>query len=405
MKEVEIIEEVNQISFPKLGWKFNINPTAFKIGSIEIQWYGILITLGLVLAVLYCFPKMKRFGIDSDRAFDAVIGGVIGGIIGARAYYVIFNWSEYKGNFKEIFNTRGGGLAIYGGLIGAVLVGLLICKIRKVKMLPMLDVSVLGFLIGQGIGRWGNFVNQEAFGSNTDSLFGMTGGRIQAELVWQTTDMEGNLYQKGTEVFANYAVHPCFLYESLWCIAGFILLSLWSKRRKYDGQIFLMYLGWYGIERFFVEGLRTDSLMLGNIRVSQMLSAVLVAVSVILQIVLFFRRRRDPERFVLYANTDESRQLIEESKRKRMGMPVEDIRSIMDDDDDEEFFDDDDLDDDDDDDDVEDTENEDQGEEISDDKNADEKDTDNIDPKNNKDKSKKTKDTKAEKSEKTKEEK
>lgn len=398
MTEVKKIEEVNQISFPKLGWKFNIDPTAFKIGSIEIQWYGILITLGLVLAVLYCFPKMKRFGIDSDRAFDAVIGGVIGGIIGARAYYVIFNWSEYKGNFKEIFNTRGGGLAIYGGLIGAVLVGLLICKIRKVKMLPMLDVSVLGFLIGQGVGRWGNFVNQEAFGANTDSLFGMTGGRIQAELSWQTTDMAGDMYQKGTEVFANYAVHPCFLYESLWCIAGFILLSLWSKRRKYDGQIFLMYLGWYGIERFFVEGLRTDSLMMGNIRVSQMLSAVLVAVSVILQIVLFFRRRRDPERFVLYANTDESRQLIEESKRKRMGMPVEDIRSIMDDDIEEEFFDDDDLDDDDDEDaaaDMEDAENED----------LDEEDPDNINSNNNKEESKNTKDTKAEKSEKNKEEK
>ncbi len=341
MKAVEKITELDKISFPKLGWEFKIDPTAFRIGNLEIQWYGILITLGLVLAVLYCMPKMKRFGLDADRAIDAVIGGVIGGIIGARAYYVIFNWSEYKGDFKEIFNTRGGGLAIYGGIIGAVLVGLLICKLRKVKMLPMLDITVLGFLIGQGIGRWGNFINQEAYGTNTDSLFGMTGGRIQAELAWESTDISGDMAQKGIEVFADYAVHPCFLYESLWCLLGFVILAFISKHRKYDGQIFLMYLGWYGAERFFVEGLRTDSLMVGNIRVSQLLSAVLFVVSVVLQIVIFSRRRRDPEAFVLYANTEESRRLIEESRRKRMGVPVEDIGLGADDDDiEEEFFDD-----------------------------------------------------------------
>lgn len=340
MKTVEKITELDKISFPKLGWEFKIDPTAFRIGNLEIQWYGILITLGLVLAVIYCMPKMKRFGLDADRAIDAVIGGVIGGIIGARAYYVIFNWSEYKGDFKEIFNTRGGGLAIYGGIIGAVLVGLLICKLRKVKMLPMLDITVLGFLIGQGIGRWGNFINQEAYGMNTDSLFGMTGGRIQAELAWESTDMSGDMAQKGIEVFADYAVHPCFLYESLWCLLGFVILAFISKHRKYDGQIFLMYLGWYGAERFFVEGLRTDSLMIGNIRVSQLLSAVLFVVSVVLQIVIFSRRRRDPEAFVLYANTEESRRLIEEASRKRMGVPAEDSGLGEDDNDTEEFADD-----------------------------------------------------------------
>ncbi|MBQ8180676.1 MAG: prolipoprotein diacylglyceryl transferase [Ruminococcus sp.] len=339
MKAVERIEDLNKISFPKLGWEFNIDPTAFKIGSLEIQWYGIIITLGLVLAVLYCIPRMKRFGIDSDRAIDAVIGGVLGGIVGARAYYVIAEWDEYKGNIKEIFNTRGGGLAIYGGIIGALLVGLLICRIRKVKALPMLDVTVLGFLIGQGIGRWGNFINQEAYGSNTDSLFGMTGGRIQSELMWETTYLDGNMAQEGIEVFADYAVHPCFLYESLWCLLGFVILAFISKHRKYDGQIFLMYLGWYGAERFVVEGLRTDSLMAGNIRISQLLSAVIFVVSVILQIVIFFKRRRDPEAFVLYANTEESRQLIEESRRKRMGVPAEDIHLSVDDDFEEEFSD------------------------------------------------------------------
>lgn len=339
MKAVERIEDLNKISFPKLGWEFSIDPTAFKIGSLEIQWYGIIITLGLVLAVLYCIPRMKRFGIDSDRAIDAVIGGVLGGIVGARVYYVIWEWDEYKGNIKEIFNTRGGGLAIYGGIIGALLVGLLICKIRKVKALPMLDVTVLGFLIGQGIGRWGNFINQEAYGTNTDSLFGMTGGRIQSELMWETTYLDGNMAQEGIEVFADYAVHPCFLYESLWCLLGFVILAFISKRRKYDGQLFLMYLGWYGAERFVVEGLRTDSLMVGNIRISQLLSAVIFIVSVVIQTVIFFKRRRDPEAFVLYANTEESRQLIEESRRKRMGVPAEDIHLSVGDDYEEEFSD------------------------------------------------------------------
>lgn len=330
MTEVERITELNEIRFPKLGWTFNIDPTAFKIGNVEIQWYGIIITLGLLLALIYCFPKMKRFGLDADRTIDAVIGGVIGGIIGARVYYVIFNWDEYKGNFKEMLNTRNGGLAIYGGIIGALLIGLLICKLRKIKILPMLDITVLGFLIGQGVGRWGNFINQEAFGTNTDSFLGMTGGRIQQTIINQT-QIGGEMYSNGnvTMLWEN-PVHPCFLYESLWCLLGFVLLSAWSKRRKYDGQIFLMYLAWYGLERFVVEGMRTDSLMFGELRVSQVLSAVIFIASVIIQIVMFSRIRREPESYVLYANTRESRLLLEESRRRRMGVPIEDSRTELD---------------------------------------------------------------------------
>jgi phosphatidylglycerol:prolipoprotein diacylglycerol transferase len=353
--EVERIHDTTEIYFPKLGWKFFINPTAFKIGGFEIQWYGILITLGLIAALVYCFPRMKRFGLDSDRAVDAVIGGVLGGIVGARLYYVLFNLDDYaKGSAKEtikaIVNTREGGLAIYGGLIGATVIGLLICKLRKVKMLPMLDVTVLGFLIGQGIGRWGNFVNQEAFGSNTSSFLGMTGGKIQDTIYYNTTFLDGTM---DSSVDYLKTVHPCFLYESLWCILGFFVLSWFSKRRKFDGQILLMYLSWYGLERFFVEGLRTDSLYFGKIRISQALSAVLFVVSVILLIILFSKYRRDPEAFELYVNTEESHKLIEEGRRKRMGLPVEDIYSasadeedIIDDFDDEDF--DDDFDDDDD---------------------------------------------------------
>ena len=314
MTEVQTISDPNIVSFPKIGWEFHIDPTAFTVFGLDIQWYGIIIVTGLLLAILYCFPQMKKFGIDPDRAIDAVIGGVIGGIIGARIYYVAFRWDEYRGDIKAILNTRNGGLAIYGGIIGAILVGLLICKIRKVKMLPMLDITVIGFLIGQGIGRWGNFVNQEAFGTNTDSLFGMTGGRIQQTILQNSAYLDGEMYQKGLQMSEKYAVHPCFLYESAWCLLGFVILAFFSKRRKYDGQIFLMYMAWYGAERFVVEGLRTDSLMIGNIRISQALSLIICIVSIILQIIFHFRVKRDPESYVLYVDTEESKLLLAESK-------------------------------------------------------------------------------------------
>ena len=352
----------HRIEFPNLGFGVTIDPTAFTVFGLDIQWYGIIITLGLILAILYVFPRMKRFGIDSDRAVDAVIGGVLGGIVGARLYYVAMKWDEYsKGSFGETFkaviNTRKGGLAIYGGILGAILVGFIICKIRKVRILPMLDVTVLGLLIGQGVGRWGNFVNQEAFGTNTDFFFGMTGGTIQ-RTINNAVQIGGEMYNNGNpEMMWEKAVHPCFLYESVWCILGFVILAFLSKGRRYDGQILLMYMAWYGFERFFVEGLRTDSLMIGNIRVSQALSAIIFIVSVVLQIVMFFRTKRDPESFVLYANTEESRMLIEESRRKAMGIKGADammggndeigelsddddeIGILPDEDDDDEFFD------------------------------------------------------------------
>ena len=315
--ELERINDVTEIQFPKLGWTFHIDPTAFSVGGIDIQWYGVIIVTGLILALLYVLPRMKRFGLDADRAIDAIIGGVIGGIIGARAYYVLLRWDEYKGDLKAILNTRNGGLAIYGGLIGAILVGLVICKVRKVKMLPMLDIVSLGFLIGQGIGRWGNFVNQECFGSNTDWLLSMTGGRIQNTIIEQTSlGGEMNINGNATMMW-NMGVHPCFFYESMGCLLGFLVLSFWSKRRKYDGQIFLMYLAWYGTVRFFIEGLRTDSLMAGSLKFSQMVSAVMVVASVILQLVMLSKRKRDPESCTLYADTEESKKLLEESLLKR----------------------------------------------------------------------------------------
>lgn len=338
--EVSRISDLNEISFPKLGWTFHIDPTAFTVFGVSIQWYGIIITLGMLLAFVYCLPKMRRFGLDLDRAADPIIGGIIGGIIGARIYYVLWKWDEYKWDWKAMINTRNGGLAIYGGIIGALAVGLLICKLRKVKYLPMLDVTVLGLLIGQGVGRWGNFVNQEAFGTNTDFFLGMTGGRIQDTII-SSTQIGGDMYNSGIEMYWEKTVHPCFLYESLWCLLGFVLLAWYSKRRKYDGQLLLMYMAWYGAERFVVEGLRTDSLYIGKIRVSQALSAIIFIVSVIIQIVMFFRIKRDPESYELYANTEESRLLIEETRRKKLGISAEDVKI---DPDDESVFDDDDTD-------------------------------------------------------------
>lgn len=329
-----MIQNPNTIQFPKLGWEFEINPTAFTVFGIDIQWYGIIIAIGLLLAVLYCFPRMKHFGIDSERATDAVIGGVIGGIIGARLYFVSMKWDEYrkdtlKDTFLAIINTRNGGLAIYGGIIGALIVGLIICKIRKVRFLPMLDIAVLGFLIGQGIGRWGNFVNQEAFGINTDFFLGMTGGRIQY-VINNEMQIGGSMYENGLEMLWEQPVHPCFLYESVWCLLGFAIFALYSKHRKYDGQILLMYMAWYGAERAVVEGLRTDSLMVGNVRISQLVSVVILVGSIILQIIIGLKVKRDPESHVLYVNTEESRLLIEETRLKLKGDKDEEIGILPD---------------------------------------------------------------------------
>lgn len=315
MTEVERITDPNRILFPNLNIDVTINSTAFTIFGLEIQWYGLIITFGLLLAMLFCFPRMKKFGIDPDRAIDAVIGGIVGGIIGARLYYVLLKWEDYAGDIKAILNFRNGGLAIYGGIIGAILLGGLICKIRKVKLTPMLDIASIGFLIGQGIGRWGNFVNQEAFGTNTDSLFAMTGGTIQNTIINQTTYMDGAMYELG--VSESFGVHPCFLYESVWCLLGFAILAFWIKRRKFDGQIFLMYLTWYGAGRAVIEGLRTDSLMAGYMRASQVLAIILAVCSLLLHIIVLAKIKRcNGEGFELYVDTEESKMLIAQSEEK-----------------------------------------------------------------------------------------
>lgn len=307
--------EKDQVVFPRLGLEFSISDTAFTLFGMEIKWYGILIALGMLLAMIYGFSQMKKYGVDPDRAMDAVLGGILGGLVGARIYYVVMSWDSYAGDWKAIFNLRNGGLAIYGGLIGAILVGGLVAKFRKVRLLPLFDVCGIGFLLGQGIGRWGNFTNQEAFGCNTRSLFGMSSGKIQQ---WIMNHGDTATLAPGDVMEVSQPVHPCFLYESVWCLLGFVLLAIFAKKiRKYDGQIFLIYIAWYGLGRFFIEGLRTDSLMIGSLRVSQGLAAVCVIVSVILQIVIGLKVKRMGSDYQLYVNTEESKQLIKESEEKR----------------------------------------------------------------------------------------
>lgn len=258
----------HEVQFPGLGITINVNPVAFSIGNFDVYWYGILIGIGFLLAVLYGFSSCKKMNINKDHLFDAVIAGLIGGVIGARLYYVAFYpGNKYLENPLEIFAIHSGGLGIYGGIIGGLLCGALVAKWRKMNVLAVLDVASIGYLIGQCIGRWGNFINQEAFGSATTLPWGM--------------------YSEVTAQDVVGYVHPCFLYESLLCLLGFIVLHIFTRRfRQYDGQTFLLYIVWYGVSRFFIEGLRTDSLLLPGIdlRVSQVLAAASVLAAVILLI-------------------------------------------------------------------------------------------------------------------------
>lgn len=295
------------VEFPKLGFSFNIDPIAFKIGSFEIYWYGILIALGFILALIYVMKNFRRFGISTTRALDVILVGFVGGIIGARLYFVIFSWDTFKNNLSSIFDIRDGGIAIYGGLIGSILVGVLMCKIRKVKIAPMLDVAGIGFLIGQGIGRWGNFFNVEAFGSNTNLPWGMTGPSIVNYL----SGKSGELAEIGVKIDPNMPVHPMFFYEFLWCALGFVLLHIFSKHRKFDGEVFLLYLAWYGFGRFWIEGLRTDSLMIGNLRASKVLAGFVFIISLVIIFVKLNKIKRSGEKQVLYVYTKQSKDIIE----------------------------------------------------------------------------------------------
>lgn len=297
------------VSFPGLGLEFQVNRVAFQIGSMPIYWYGILIALGFILAILYVLKRSKDFGVDSDRMLDVIMGGAIGGIIGARLYFVAFKWEDYSKNLALIFDTRSGGMAIYGGVIFGFLAGYLMCKWRKVKFLPGADLVANAFLLGQGIGRWGNFINIEAFGSNTSLPWGMSSPVIVDYLSAHEAELEAI----GMNIDPNMPVHPTFLYESIWCLLGFVLIGLYAKHRRFDGELILFYAVWYGSERMVVEGLRTDSLLIPGttVRVSQILATLLVvaAAAIWITIRMKMKKANDPDYLRLYVTTEEAAQI------------------------------------------------------------------------------------------------
>ena len=251
------------ISFPGLGLELD-PPSTIQLGPLTIHFYGLIIAVGMLLAVLYASKRSKEFGLKEDDLIDGVLWVAPFAIICARLYYCIFEWDQYASNPISILYIWNGGLAIYGGVLGAVIGLSVFCKVRKIKATAMMDVVSLGLLIGQLVGRWGNFMNREAFGAPTDSFLRM------------------GLYNTATGAVEYY--HPTFLYESLWNFVGFLLLHFLSKKRKYDGQVALGYVAWYGLGRAFIEGLRMDSLYWGSFRVSQVLAGIscVAAVAVLL---------------------------------------------------------------------------------------------------------------------------
>lgn len=276
------------ISFPGLGLEFD-PIRSLQIGPLTLHLYGLIIASGLLLAVLYAWKRCKQFGIRQDDITDGVLWVAPFAVLCARLYYCIFKWDNYKSNPLSILFVWEGGLAIYGGVIGALIGVAVYCRVKKIKMSALLDLVALGFMIGQSIGRWGNFFNREAFGAQTDIFLRM-----------------GLLNSITGEVTYH---HPTFLYESVWNAVGFAALHFLSKRRQYDGQIGLGYVCWYGLGRAIIEGLRTDSLYWGSIRVSQLLALVsCVAAAAVLIVQL--RRKHTPEQ--LFVNQQAQQEAEEE---------------------------------------------------------------------------------------------
>ena len=284
------------ITFPSLGLEFNPGKS-LSLGSLTIHYYGLIIAVGLMLAVLYGLKRSKEFGLTDDDLLDGVLTVTPFAILCARAYYCIFSWERFADDPISVLYIWNGGLAIYGGVLGAVAGIWVYCKVKKLKMATILDVVLLGFLIGQSLGRWGNFFNREAFGAETDSFLRM------------------GLLNSVTGVTTYY--HPTFLYESLWNIAGFIVLHFLSKKRQYDGQIALGYAAWYGLGRCLIEGLRMDSLYWGPFRVSQMLAAISCGAAVVVLLINWFRPH-DPAKLLVNQRKvqPETEQADEKSEEK-----------------------------------------------------------------------------------------
>ena len=267
-----------EVSFPGLGITVNIDQVAFSIFGIEVYWYGLLISLGMVLCVVLGMLHSKKNKFSSDLVFDVILVSLPCAIVGARLYYVLSEWEMYSGDLIKIFDTRSGGLAVYGGILGAFIGTLIMCKIRKIPFSAVVDFCVVYIPLGQAIGRWGNFFNQECFGTTTTLPWGMKSSEVESYLRLYFPDLDSTM-----------AVHPTFFYEFLATITIFFILLYVRKYSKHAFESMAVYMILYGVARFFIEGLRTDSLYIGDtgIRTSQLFSAVIVVSGVIYLVVAY----------------------------------------------------------------------------------------------------------------------
>ncbi len=285
------IMNITDIAFPNLGLYLKNLPKSFSVFGFEVAIYGMLIAFGVLSGIFMADYVAKKEKLNTEIIWDFAIYAVIFSIIGARTYYVIFEWDMYKNNLLEVFNLRNGGLAIYGAVIAAFITLFVYCRIKKQSFLQIVDICVPGLALGQAIGRWGNFTNREVFGGYTNNLIAM---RLPIEAVRNrdiSTDVAAHIVE-GT----NYIqVHPTFLYECLWNLALIAVMLLYRSHKKFEGEMWLIYLGGYGLGRFWIEGIRTDQLYITGtqIPVSQAIAAVCVIVSVVVDIVVRYRMKRN----------------------------------------------------------------------------------------------------------------
>ncbi|MBQ3583777.1 MAG: prolipoprotein diacylglyceryl transferase [Lachnospiraceae bacterium] len=267
------------IRFVNLGIEIQDLGDSISIFGFKIAYYGIVIAIGMILALLLVFHEAKRTKQNVDNYYDLAIFTILFGVIGARLYYVIFEWEQFKGNFASIFNIRTGGLGIYGGVLAGILVVFIFSRVKKLSFLQLLDTAVLGLLVGQILGRWGNFFNREAFGGYTDNLFAM---QIKLDEVGGVITDSLEQHIKVVDGISYIQVHPTFLYESLWNLVLLLLILLYRKHKKFEGEIISLYMIGYGIGRFLIEGLRTDQLVIPGIHVavSQVVSICMVLVGI-----------------------------------------------------------------------------------------------------------------------------
>lgn len=297
---MQFLTDYTAVKFTGLDHVFNVYSTLCEFTvfghEVSIKFYGVIIAFGFLLAVLFGGRMAYKWKLDLNKMLDILLFGTIGGILGARLYYVAFEWDYYSRHLSEIPQIWEGGLAIYGGLIGGILAAFLVCRHNGLNFLKLLDLAGMSFLIGQGIGRWGNYANQEAFGTNTTMPWGMTSDKVARYI----SSHQSEFAEKGITMDASIPVHPTFLYESLWCIASFIIIYIICKKAyKFSGQLILCYGILYGAERAVVEGLRTDSLYIGttSLRVSQVLSMVLVLICAAILIAKLVELKKHPVPF------------------------------------------------------------------------------------------------------------